>query len=141
VAYKGCAVWRSGGQTLPDNTDTDILWNAEHHDVTGWHNPAVNPEKLTVPAGMDGYYHIHCIIRWEGHAANSRYIDVQVNGTGLRTAIQADISEARVFEQHWEGTQPLEAGDVIEVVCNQDSGGDLVVQEDSQLTVDFLGSA
>jgi hypothetical protein len=141
VAYKGCAVYRSSAQTLANNTETDIEWNAEHHDVTGWHNPASNPEKVTVPAGMDGYYNLYCVLQWEGSAANTRYIDIQVNGSGLRTAIASDISEARVFDQHLRITQALSAGDVIEVVAKQDSGGNLDVQTDSMLVVDFIGSA
>ena len=140
MAYKGCAVWRDGVQVLSTGADTDILWNAEHHDVGGFHSTSVDPEKVTVPSGMDGYYHIHVVIKWEGSAANSRFIDIQVNGTGLRTSTQADISEARVFDQQMFITQFLEAGDVVTVQVNQDSGGDLDVQADSMLTVDFLGT-
>jgi len=139
VAYQGCQVFTTG-ETITNNTATDVEWTNEDHDVTGWHSAGTNPERLTVPAGFDGYYALSTTIQWEGHATGDRKVRIQKNGVTLREGIVNDTSEAQIFDQHVRYVDYLVAGDYVTIEVLQTSGGDLDVHSASLLSIDFLGA-
>jgi hypothetical protein len=42
---------RTTDQAIPNTTLTLITWNADDYDTGGYHNPSVNPSRITAPAG------------------------------------------------------------------------------------------
>lgn len=40
-------------RTVDTASVDDIPWTSTHYDYGNWHNPAVNPERFTIPAGVD----------------------------------------------------------------------------------------
>ena len=55
-----------------------LSWDTEITDQGGWHNPAVNPSRLTVPAGV-AFADIGGSLTWTGIATNNgAYCDIQI---------------------------------------------------------------
>jgi len=139
MAYQGCQVMRSGGQSIPDNAATDILWNFENHDVGGYHSLVANTGRLTVPSGKDGYYNVFTTIQWAGNAAGTRLVRIQKDGVTQKSGIVNDISEAEIFDMHVRATLYLSAGEYVSIQVIQASGGALDVNTGSIVVIDFLG--
>ena len=139
MSYRGVQVFTTG-ETITNNTATDVEWTNEDHDITAWHSAGTNPERVTVPAHFDGYYALFTTIQWEGHATGDRKVRIQKNGVTLREGIMNDTSEPQIFDQHVRYVDFLVAGDYITVEVQQTSGGDLDVFSASLLSVDFLGT-
>jgi len=58
ATQSGAKVYSNTGQGLTATTWTTLTFQAEEFDLGGFHDPAVNPSRLTVPAGAGGYYAI-----------------------------------------------------------------------------------
>jgi hypothetical protein len=53
VSFSGCLAKKSADQTTADYTTlTQIAFNSEEYDVTGWHDTVTNNTRLTVPSGV-----------------------------------------------------------------------------------------
>jgi len=57
----GCFVRSSGTQSIPNNAQTAVNFSGtEIRDTDSFHSTSLNPERVTIPTGMGGFY------RWEG---------------------------------------------------------------------------
>jgi hypothetical protein len=54
--HVGCVVYRTSNQSIAHAAPTAIQFNNEHYDTDGFHDNATNNTRLTVPAGLGGYY-------------------------------------------------------------------------------------
>jgi len=52
----GCKLVHVATYSLPSNVLTAIPWDGESWDTHAFHDPAVNPSRMTIPAGQAGYY-------------------------------------------------------------------------------------
>lgn len=51
--HRGAIVYKAANQVGANFTAaTPIAWDSEGYDTDGFHDPAVNPERLTIPAGV-----------------------------------------------------------------------------------------
>jgi len=117
-----CSVYRSTGQAINDSTLTPIAFDAETWDTDAMHDPAVNPSRITVPAGEAGKYLAIAKITWTGNANGVRSTTIHVNGAlisagyvnpvGIFTTIVLDVKVLN-----------LVAGDYVEMHGYQTSGG------------------
>ena len=57
----GARVYRATTQSVPSGTETLIDFTAERSDEGGFHDNAVNPSRLIVPAGMGGWYRVWAV--------------------------------------------------------------------------------
>lgn len=55
-AGRGVRVKRTTTQSINDNSETAILWDAEDFDSDGFHSTSSNTERLTIPSDMGGLY-------------------------------------------------------------------------------------
>ena len=107
---------------------SNILFGSEQWDTDGFHSTTANTDRLTVPSGMNGYYHISGAIRFANNATGKRLALLFLNGsaTGLFSASVSDASNAGgesgtgVSIVQW-----LNAGDYAYLVGTQDSGAAL----------------
>lgn len=68
----------SGGQTISSTTLTRVtFWDTEIYDTDGFHEGAINPSRITIPADFDGTYSIFATIFW-GAQTLGTVTDLQV---------------------------------------------------------------
>lgn len=123
-AFAGCRAVANAGLTVPHATATPVPFQVEEFDVGGFHDPAVNPSRFTIPAGLGGYYAIDFVGTYDGNATGVR--DTHLRKNGVSPAAQIGYSRR---DGSASGTTvglavviQLVAGDYVEVVVYQSSG-------------------
>lgn len=133
----------TSGQTIATGTITAVEFNGESFDTDGFHDNTTNPSRITIPAGKGGYYRITGGVGWVSNATGYRQAFIQLNGVG---SAQANDSRPAVSgtstSQTVTTTLLLVAGDFVELIARQTSGGnlDLIAEEGTFLEVAFLGT-
>jgi hypothetical protein len=103
-------VRRSSSVALSNNVAIDAVWDSETYDVGPLHDTGTNPERLTVPAGGGGLYHLSARIGFVMVDLNGG--DFQINfsvykGSGTGTL----VTNARLVLPGQTGTVYLTLGD------------------------------
>lgn len=139
-------VFHSVDQSVPHNTSTVLTFDSERYDGDAMHDPAVNPSRLTVPAGLGGRYRLWVLATYAGNVTGQRVVDLRLNGT---TVIASDQRQAMLggFQTPMSVSveYDLVPGDYVEVVCFQNSGAAVAVKANANYSPDFgmtlLGTA
>lgn len=122
-----CNVHTATPQAIPNATHTAIVFDLERWDTDGFHNPASNPARITIPTNLGGKYLVTASIAIVANATGtSRMFTIRLNGGTPLLASDyetpsATFVQAADLTSIWE----LAAGDYIELYINQDSGGSL----------------
>lgn len=74
-----CKVYNSGSQSIPDNTETILLWNQEAWDDGTLHDIASLTGRITIPSGGDGLYSVKGQIRWGGDSNSAPTPDCRLS--------------------------------------------------------------
>lgn len=125
----GASVYRTTNQTLTTGVETAVQFDNEEYDTAGFHDNAINNTRLTVP--YTGRYLVVACLRWASNGVGVRYFYFRRNGLG--TAIThvkgTDYRQAIVIPDIIIITSSaifsLNAGDYVEVIAFQNSGGNL----------------
>ncbi len=125
----GARVAKSTALTVPNATWTTVPFDTERYDTADLHEAAVNPSRLTVPAGKGGVY----LVWFNGQFQNT--------GTNNEEGARIRVNGSTVVawnEVHYAGYRylmvaalcALAAGDYVEAQVWQNTGGnnDLNVQ-------------
>ena len=78
VAMPACSVYRNTNQTLANNTDTLVTWDAEYFDSGDMHSTSTNPGRITAPTA--GYYRFSATLCWAVGAVGVRRCRLLANG-------------------------------------------------------------
>lgn len=117
-------VSQTAAQTLTTGVQVLLTFDAEEFDPWGMHSNGSNPTRLTVTA--PGWYTVGAQVVFTAHATGQRRLVLQVNGAtpiaGQAVMAVTDSSAHRlaVETQYW-----LNAGDYVEALATQSSGGNL----------------
>lgn len=65
-------VYRSANLTLANNSEGNILFDAEDYDTASMHSTASNTDRLVIPE--DGIYIVQCGVTFPGHATGYRRV-------------------------------------------------------------------
>lgn len=115
-------VFRTTAQTIAHNTPTALSFNASRF-VEGVTFSLEQPTRLTI--ATDGLYMLVAAVRWAQNDAGIRQVALQVNGTA-QIAVARTGAPVGTYGVHDVSTLwPLEAGDYVEVIAFQTSGGNL----------------
>ena len=124
-----CSVYNSGAQS--HNSTGNVLaltFDTEHHDTGAMHSTVSNTSRLTVPTGGDGLYLITFATSFAANVTGQRQLSIYKNGTSVTggPAYKAAGLSAS-FEQTGavSAVLVLVAGDYVEGMAFQDSGGNL----------------
>lgn len=121
-----CArVYSSAGQTVPTGTGawTAIACDGEVYDTHGMHSNVTNNTRLT--AVVAGRYQIGCTVEWAFSATGYRWLAIRANGATILSPVQhAGAAQSMVTCVDY----PLAAGQYVEAVVMQNSGGDLKLE-------------
>ena len=56
TTFVGAYATKTAAQSIPNNTDTIITWNAERFDTDAFHDNSTNTSRMTIPSGKGGKY-------------------------------------------------------------------------------------
>lgn len=127
VANQPRALLRNAGtQSIPNDAATACTFNTEVQDFGNMHSLG-QPSRVTVPAGQGGLYLLAGSVQFASNAAGNRQCRFAVDGgiSGPRRLQTADQSAATNL--HLVDVLPLSAGDFVEFMVVQNSGGSLAI--------------
>lgn len=121
----GCKVYNDAAITLTTATLTPLTFNTERYDLGGLHSLALNTGRITIV--VPGLYDIGGMARFVANATGIRLLYIRLNGARFlaeerRTPVSGDVTAITV-----KGEEYLAAGDYLELVAYQTSGGNLDV--------------
>jgi hypothetical protein len=136
LAMNRVKAYRSTSQAANNNTSTIISWSAAVYDADAFWS-AGSPTRLTVPAGKGGFYMILVQVSMDYGAGDYRDATIRANGTtNIDSQIVFPTGAAGANNTIWavSALEDLAAGDYIEVIVKQTSGGTLNVNPGTGVT-------
>lgn len=126
----------SGSLSISNSTTTVLTFDSERVDVGAMHSTSVNTGRLTIPSGAGGFWMVGGNVVWATNTTGRRELYIRSGGA---TLVAGDIRSA-------SGDFPaasinqlcfLSAGDYVELVVSQNSGGALNVTATSAYSPEF----
>jgi hypothetical protein len=125
-SFVGCQVFMGATMTISNNSFTAIQFaNTDYLDTDAFHNPSTNNTRFTVPAGKGGKYYVFGQIIFASGGSNGNF----------RPRIDLNGSVFLAGRYYWSGNSDqtatieaiitLTAGDYVEFLAYQNSGGNL----------------
>lgn len=116
--------YRSSSQSIPDVTETIVLFNAERYDTASLHSTSATTGRMT--ASVDGIWHVDTNVVFASNATNTRTSRILKNGAtemikDARSGLGSDHALSHSIDLE------LSAGEYVEVAVSQNSGGSLNV--------------
>ena len=135
-AIRGALAYRTTTQSISNAVWTSCLFTQEAYDTDNIHDNAINPNRLTVPAGVTRV-RFHAGLQFVANFTGIRLIRMRKNGLLLsvdddRSAYQPWVTFSphiqNVFDHgtaYTSGLCRVDTGDWFELQCYQSSGGNL----------------
>lgn len=123
--YPGCVVIRSTTQSLTTATPTKINFDAETIDAWGMHDTVTNNTRITVPRA--GRYWVSGRVAFAANATGQRRAYIGLNGSAIRYTRGQSTDASTDYMQEIGELLDLAAGDYVELLGYQSSGGNLNV--------------
>ena len=140
VPFKGigCRVYNNANISIPNNPTTaqgTLTFDAERDDSTGMHSTSVNTSRITI--AVAGAYDVGCCVRFASNATGYRQVFLFKNGTNVilqdtRNAVNGAVTIITIHTRYI-----FTAGDYIEAVVFQNSGGALNVDAAADYSPEF----
>jgi hypothetical protein len=131
-------VTNSTTQTVPSDTDLPLAFDTEIYDTAGMHS--TNPiDTAALRPPVDGIYAVTAQVTWLAPAGGVRIVQL-VKNSSLLLAEELEPAVAGAGGPLYQAatTQaPLQAGDFVQVVARQNSGGNQTISKDDELTPEF----
>jgi hypothetical protein len=129
VITYGCRAYHDTTQSISNAAFNAVSFNSEDYDTGGFHSTAVNTSRFTVPAGAGGTYLIIGHVVFAANGTGQRGLTIGKNGGGATingvSAFKSSPSGTYVTMVNIMAVLVLAAGDYIELLAYQDSGGAL----------------
>jgi len=126
-SFVGVMVNNSATQNVANTTDTFPTFNQEVFDTDAFHSTSVDTNRLTVPAGLGGYYLITGYVSFEGNATGYRQAGYRINGSTEITPVLYSSNGTATATLNFQHIANLSAGDYVEMRLIQSSGGTLFI--------------
>jgi hypothetical protein len=141
TTFVGASVYKSGNQSIANNTTTTITWDSEDFDTNAFHDNSTNNSRMTIPVGYAGKYSITGLVSWGSSATGYRLVEIFKNGatagfmwSGAMSAYYA-VAVIKILN--------LAEGDYVEIKGYQNSGGNLNAAgtaAESYFQIQYLGA-
>lgn len=133
-----CRVYNSAAIShTTSGTPQALTFNSERFDVGGCHSTSSNTSRLTVPAGEGGKYLIFAAFAFAPNSAGYRQGYFRINGATIVAVDSKPAVNGAGTEFAFSTLYALAAGDYVELVVNQTSGGALNVDGTGSYTPEF----
>jgi hypothetical protein len=137
--FVGClATVTASTQSISNSSATAKTFpGTDVYDTDGFHNPASNSSRITIPTGLGGYYQVYGQVGWADNATGRRILYLRKNGSTIY------YSEGFASGSGLNSTLPvmvvvdLAANDYLELFVFQNSGTSVDILGDSSNT--FFG--
>lgn len=126
AAFSGARVYHSTTQSITTSgTAQALVFDTEAYDTDAYHSTVSNTSRLTAP--VTGKYHIEGVINYASNATGNRRAQVRLNGTTTIASGTDTVSANSGFTTfaHVACDYSLAAGDYVELMATQNSGGAL----------------
>ena len=118
--------YNSTTQSITSGADTAVTFDTEDFDVGGLHSTVTNTSRFTVPASGGGLFVMTANVFLAASGTGILSIDWKLNGTTkIGTGQFIGNSAANAVQVEHTTFAVLAAGDYVEVIVNQNSGGPL----------------
>lgn len=122
----GCWVNRTATQSAANVTFTYIAFSAaDTRDTDTYHDIFTNNTQMKVPTGFGGIYRLTATVDWDINATGSRLIGWRLNGSTITWGSTTSGVATIGTRSHFSDEIRLTAGQYVEIVCYQASGGAL----------------
>ena len=130
---------------MSTGTWVTITYDAESFDTDGFHSTSSNTSRITIPTGKGGKYLINARVNIDANATGARLARFTVNGNELFAGTETAGSSAAACKHTMSTIQNLSAGDYVELLCLQNTGGNLDFVGNStaphnEFSVQYLGA-
>jgi len=126
VSKPNARAFNSAVQSIPNTTSTVLTFDSESYDKgSGSHSTSVNTGRLTVPTSCGGVYYIGARVSWASNATGYRSLSLRVNGTTTIATISYPVRTDGFSDLCLSTNYSLAAGDYVEALVSQTSGGSL----------------
>lgn len=123
-----CVVWNSAVQSIATGgSGTALTFDTEDIDPAGMHAPASSTSRITFSRA--GYWRVHARTTFAANVTGVRGLNITKNGStplGSANVVVNIAGNDTTFECHIPSTL-FAAGDYVEVIAFQNSGGNLNV--------------
>lgn len=134
-----CRLTNSANITIPTGgTGAALTFDTETHDTGGMHSTSSNTSRITVPTGGSGMYLIGCGASFDANATGIRDLNIRLNGSTIIATSRATSTSGTSATRLMVNTiYPLNAGDYVEAIAIQSSGGNLNVSTGAEFSPIF----
>jgi hypothetical protein len=117
----GCRIRRAANQSIANNTGTDISFDTEDQDTSGFFAPTSTT--VTIPAGLGGIYVVTVVV--VGTTGGRSLCDVKLSSsiTGMPTIVRNGQQGSTENRMSAWFSGPLAAADTVACTVLQNSGG------------------
>jgi hypothetical protein len=141
ASFAGAKVTRSSAQSMANDTWTAISYDTEDFDTDGYWTSG-SPTRMTIPTGKGGKYLVSCVGYFNNASTSgSRLVKVTLNGNeyvpGYGTWMPAATTRTHAL---LNTVLPLSAGDYLEFLMCQTSGGSLNTEIGCPFGITYLGA-
>lgn len=115
-----------------------LTFNSERVDVGAMHDTSTNTGRLTVPTGGGGFYAVGGCIEFDGNGTGRRGIQIRLNGATVIAREETGNAGANDHAITIHTVYQLAAGDYVELMALQASGGNLNMLATSAYSPEFF---
>jgi hypothetical protein len=135
ASFAGVLCRKGASQTISNTTDTVLNFSGtDLYDTDGFHDPATNNSRITIPAGLGGYYMVYGLNTWDVNATGRRFCELKKNGTKIFTSNGFGPNATAAPSNMISVVIELAATDYVEYQVWQSSGGNLDTFGNDELT-------
>lgn len=128
-------VYNSANISIPNATDTALTFDTEEWDTDTIHSTVSNTSRLT--ATTAGRYLVWFMVEWAANV-NAKTLKIRHGGTTVRALLElTPTSGGAVFRMMGIAFVNLAAGEYIELMARQDSGGAININAVASLSPYF----
>lgn len=137
MALIAARVYNNAHITIATATTTQLPFNQQRYDTASFHNPALNPERLTVPT--NGLYNIGASIGWIAGSGGERYLWIVYNGAVAICHETLGAPAPAGYEPRYTISAPwvAYAGDYFVCQVRQTSGSNKQIRYDPNASPEF----
>lgn len=136
---RGARLRHSVAQAVANGTWTTLAFDGETTDTHGFHDTVTNNPRITVPAGLDGYYLVIGDVPWASGGAARRWARLMLNGVTNLYEDNKHLGVADFYRNQLVTERALVAGDYLTLQAFQNTGAALDVTAACRLTALRIG--
>lgn len=141
-AVAGCRVYNSANISVSSGSYTALTFDSERFDsfdntASTYHSTSANTDRITIPAGLGGYYLIGAHVEFAANSTNRRGIRLIHSVGSAVIAAEEQQSTANDMGLSITTLWSLAATEYVTVQVWQNSGGALNVQASAKYSPEF----